>query len=104
MSDLEKQLPVIERLRAERDRLGEKLYALRTDIARTGAALRQSRVSMGRRSAQDREVIAAARAEIARFEARLGELANMERAARARIAALEQAQRQQEFLRRSLAG
>ncbi len=103
MSDLEQQLPAIERLRAERDGLGQQAYALRTKIARTSAALRASRVDAGRRSAPPAAVISEGRAEIARHEVRLRELAAAEQDARRRIVLHEHSRQRQEFLDRSLA-
>src|SRR5882724_10779324 len=104
MSDLQQQLPVIDRLRAERDSLGQKMFALRTEIARTSAALRKSRQTSARRTTPPEQEIADARAEISRDEARLRDLAAAEQAARARIARYDEGRRQLEFLERSLAG
>jgi hypothetical protein len=103
MSTLEKGLPVIERLRAERDRLDQRAYTLRTRIARVRTALRQSRVSAGRMSTPSQPVIAAGRQEIADHEARLRGLANAAQAALSTQARVEEARRHQEFLIRSLA-
>src|SRR5258708_28735207 len=104
MSDLQQQLPVIDRLRAERDTFGQNMFALRTEIARTSAALRKSRQTSTRRTPPPEQEIADARAEIARDEARLRELAAAEQAARATIARFDEGRRQIEFLQRSLDG
>lgn len=101
MSTLEEGLPIIERLRAERDRLDEHTYALRTRIARVRSALRQSRVSPGRISTQSEQVIAEGRQEIAHYEARLRELANAAQAARATLTRVDEVRRHEEFLTRS---
>ncbi len=104
MTTLQERLPDIERLRQERNRLGQEIYALRTAIARTSAALHKSRQYAGRRGAPDAVAVAALRAEIATLEARLRELAAAELAARATIAAYDEARRRREFLAGTLAG
>ena len=103
MTELQQQLPVIDRLRDRRDTLGQRMYALRTDIARTSAALRRSRVASPRESRPEDEV-RAARQAIAADERRLRELAAHEAAARVTVARVEQERRHQEALRRSLEG
>lgn len=103
MTTLEQGLPVIERLRGERDRLDQRTYALRTRIARVRTALRQSRVNAGRMSTPSPPEIAAGRQEIADHEVRLRGLANSALAARTTLARVDEARRHQEFLVRSLA-
>src|SRR5438105_812220 len=104
MSDLQQQLPVIDRLRGERDGLGQKMFALRTEIARTSAALGKSRQTSTRRVPRPAQEISDARSEIAHDEVRLRELAGEEQDARRRLARFDEVRRQEEFLQRTLDG
>ncbi|MEO8335836.1 MAG: hypothetical protein ABI664_12740 [bacterium] len=104
MSPLSDNLSAIDRLRAQRDTLGQEMYALRTRIQRGTAALRASKQAGGRVGAPDPVKIVTLRGEIAALETSLRTAAVAERSARATIARVDEGVRQLEFLQKSLAG
>ncbi|MEO5817902.1 MAG: hypothetical protein ABIT20_21710 [Gemmatimonadaceae bacterium] len=104
MSPLSDTLSAIDRLRAQRDTLGQDMYALRTRIQRGTAALRASKQAGTRVGAPDPSKVATLREEIAGLEAGLRTAATAERAARVTIAKVDEGARQLEFLQKSLAG
>ncbi len=104
MATLDDQLPAIDRLRAQRDDLGQQMYALRTQIARGTTALQQSKQAGSKRGAPDPSEIATRRAEIADLETSLRTLSSNEQTARATIAQVDVGNQRIAFLQQSLQG
>src|SRR5689334_19157427 len=98
------RLPAIDRLRAERDRLAQEMYALRMQILRGNAALAKSQQAGGKTGPPDAAQVQRLRAEIAELEDRLRTLAATEQVARATIAKVDNGARRIAFLQAALEG
>ncbi len=102
MATLDDHLPVIDRLRAQRDDLGQRMYALRTQISRDTAALRKSQQAGGKLGPPDPAEVTARRAEIAQLESTLRSLSAAEQSARAAIGSVDAGRQRITFLQQSL--